>query len=199
MSPRVVRRVVIGVCVAGIAGMIVSSIADNTGAALTAGLVTAIAVLCLIVATAVTGAHGVGIERPAGLRRGGTGRGPGRRRRRRGRAPVPRQRRRQARQGPTVSQSPTSVPRRRRERQRAAGSRAARSHGTKAPRTAERGQQQSGAGVGCTADAPDAPGAARTFTLFTGCRQPENPERMTGSLHLRGRMPMNPVWQRRRR
>jgi hypothetical protein len=43
------------VCVAGIAGMIVSSIADNNGAALTAGLVTAVAVLCLIVATAVTG------------------------------------------------------------------------------------------------------------------------------------------------
>lgn len=34
--------------------MIVSSILDNTGAALTAGLVTAVAVLCLIVATAVT-------------------------------------------------------------------------------------------------------------------------------------------------
>ena len=62
MSPGVVRRVVIVVCVAGIAGMIVSSIADNTGAALTAGLVTAIAVLCLIVATAVTGAQGVGIS-----------------------------------------------------------------------------------------------------------------------------------------
>lgn len=61
MSPTVVRRVVIAVCVAGIAGMIVSSIADNTGAALTAGLVTAIAVLCLIVATAVTGPKGVGI------------------------------------------------------------------------------------------------------------------------------------------
>ena len=62
MSPTVVRRVVIGVCVAGIAGMIVSSIADNTGAALTAGLVTAVAVLCLIVTTAVTGARGVGVS-----------------------------------------------------------------------------------------------------------------------------------------
>lgn len=61
MSPTVVRRVVIAVCVAGIAGMIVSSIADNTGAALTAGLVTAMAVLCLIVATAVTTARGVGV------------------------------------------------------------------------------------------------------------------------------------------
>ena len=61
MSPKVVRRVVIAVCVAGIAGMIVSSIADNTGAALTAGLVTAVAVLCLIVTTAVTGGRGVGV------------------------------------------------------------------------------------------------------------------------------------------
>jgi cobalamin biosynthesis protein CobD/CbiB len=56
VSPGAVRRVVIAVCVAGIAGMIVSSIADNNGAALTAGLVTAVAVLCLIVTTAVTGA-----------------------------------------------------------------------------------------------------------------------------------------------
>ena len=55
MSPRAVRRIVIAVCVAGIGGMIASSIADNNGAALTAGLVTAVAVLCLIVATAVTG------------------------------------------------------------------------------------------------------------------------------------------------
>ena len=53
MSPVAVRRVVIVVCVAGIAGMIASSIADNNGAALTAGLVTVVAVLCLIVATAV--------------------------------------------------------------------------------------------------------------------------------------------------
>jgi hypothetical protein len=54
MSPRAVRRIVLAVCVAGIAGMIVSSINDNNGAALTAGLLTAVAVLCLIVATAVT-------------------------------------------------------------------------------------------------------------------------------------------------
>ncbi|HVF31996.1 MAG TPA: hypothetical protein VM933_03065 [Acidimicrobiales bacterium] len=62
MSPAAVRRVVIVVCVAGIAGMIASSIADNNGAALTAGLVTAVAVLCLIVATAVTGAGRVAAE-----------------------------------------------------------------------------------------------------------------------------------------
>ena len=55
MSAVAVRRAVLAVCVLGIAGMIVSSIADNTGAALTAGLVTAVAVLCAIVATAVGG------------------------------------------------------------------------------------------------------------------------------------------------
>ena len=52
----------LAVCVAGIAGMIVSSIADNTNAAMTFGLVTAVAVLCLMVATAVTGGAKVGAE-----------------------------------------------------------------------------------------------------------------------------------------
>ncbi len=55
MAPRTVRRLVVAVCVLGIAGMIVSSIAEATGAALTFGLVTAVAVLCSIVATAVSG------------------------------------------------------------------------------------------------------------------------------------------------
>ena len=54
VSTRAVRRVVLAVCVAGIAGMIVSSVNDNTGAALTFGLVTTVAVVCLVVATAVT-------------------------------------------------------------------------------------------------------------------------------------------------
>jgi multisubunit Na+/H+ antiporter MnhB subunit len=67
MSPRAVRRIVIAVCVAGIGGMIAGSIADNNGAAMTAGLVTAVAILCLIVATAVTtsppaGAEGAAVE-----------------------------------------------------------------------------------------------------------------------------------------
>jgi hypothetical protein len=51
---RVVRWVVIGVCVVGIAGIIAGSIADNNAVALTFGLVTAAAVLCLMVATAVS-------------------------------------------------------------------------------------------------------------------------------------------------
>jgi hypothetical protein len=51
---RVVRWVVISVCVAGIAGIVAGSIADNNAVALTFGLVTAAAVLCLMVATAVS-------------------------------------------------------------------------------------------------------------------------------------------------
>jgi hypothetical protein len=50
--------VVVAVCGVGVAGMIVSSIADDNGAALTFGLVTAAAVACLMVATAVTGPGG---------------------------------------------------------------------------------------------------------------------------------------------
>jgi len=52
---RVVRWVVIGVCAVGIAGMIGGSAADNSDLALTFGLITAAAILCLMVATAVTG------------------------------------------------------------------------------------------------------------------------------------------------
>jgi hypothetical protein len=54
MSPGAVRLAVVAVCVGGIAGMIVSSIADSTGAALTFGLVTAAAVVSLILVSAVT-------------------------------------------------------------------------------------------------------------------------------------------------
>ena len=52
MSPRAVRLTVIAICVAGIAGMIVSSVADNSGAALTFGALPAVAVLVLIAVTA---------------------------------------------------------------------------------------------------------------------------------------------------
>jgi hypothetical protein len=53
VSARTVRAVVVAVCAAGVAGMIVASVAERNGAALTFGLVTAAAVACLIVATAV--------------------------------------------------------------------------------------------------------------------------------------------------
>lgn len=58
MTLRAVRLTVTAVFVLGIAGMIVASIADNAGAALTAGLVTAVAALCLLVATSVAAAAG---------------------------------------------------------------------------------------------------------------------------------------------
>ena len=46
------------VCLGAIAGMIVASIADNTGAAITFGLVAAVAVVCLILVTATAGPAG---------------------------------------------------------------------------------------------------------------------------------------------
>lgn len=53
MTAGAVRAVVLVICAGGIAGMIISSIADSDGAAITFGLATAVAVLCLMVATAV--------------------------------------------------------------------------------------------------------------------------------------------------
>ncbi len=44
-----------GVCAGGIAGMILGSVTHRDALALTCGLVTVVAVLCLIVATAVAG------------------------------------------------------------------------------------------------------------------------------------------------
>lgn len=55
MAPRVIRVIAMIVCLAvGIPGMIVSSITDHDGAAVTFGLVAAVASLCLIVVSAVT-------------------------------------------------------------------------------------------------------------------------------------------------
>ena len=56
MTVRAVRLIVVAVCVGGITGMIVSSIVGSNGAAVTFGLITAAAVLCSIVATAVANA-----------------------------------------------------------------------------------------------------------------------------------------------
>ena len=53
MTAASVRRATIAVCVVGIAGMIVTSILNHNGAAITFGLVTAVAVLCSMVATTV--------------------------------------------------------------------------------------------------------------------------------------------------
>ena len=64
MSPRAIRRAVIAVCVAGIAGMIAGSIADNNGTAITFGLVTAVAVIGLILVTSVAGPDAFRRQRP---------------------------------------------------------------------------------------------------------------------------------------
>jgi hypothetical protein len=55
VSARAVRRIAVAVCVLGIAGMIITSITDHVGAAITFGVITATAVLCSIVATSVSG------------------------------------------------------------------------------------------------------------------------------------------------
>jgi len=53
MRTRAIRLAVIVVCVGGIAGMIVASVTNHNGAAITFGLVTAVAILCQMVATTV--------------------------------------------------------------------------------------------------------------------------------------------------
>ena len=53
------RAVVLVVFVGGIAGMIVGSVADSNGIAITSGLFTAVAALCLVVATSLEKAPAV--------------------------------------------------------------------------------------------------------------------------------------------
>lgn len=64
LSPRLVRRVVLALCAAGIIGMIVGSIADRTGVAISFGIMTALAMLGLILVTSVTGPEAFGGSRP---------------------------------------------------------------------------------------------------------------------------------------
>jgi len=68
MSPRTIRRLVVAVFVVGIAGMIVGSIADDNGVAVTFGLLSAAAAVGLILVTASAPA---GAFTPAGDKRGG--------------------------------------------------------------------------------------------------------------------------------
>ena len=58
VSLTAVRWIVTAVCALGIAGMIVASVNDNNDAALTFGLLTSAAVVCLVVATAVAKSGG---------------------------------------------------------------------------------------------------------------------------------------------
>jgi hypothetical protein len=72
MSAGVVRIIVMVVCAAGVAGMIVTSVLGHNGAALTFGLITAVAVLCMMVATAVTTTPGLAGLSPSGVPSGPT-------------------------------------------------------------------------------------------------------------------------------
>ena len=58
MRARAVRSIVLVVCALGVVGMILASVADANGAALTFGLLTVSAVACLIVATTVANERG---------------------------------------------------------------------------------------------------------------------------------------------
>jgi len=60
ISPRGIRRIVIGVCALAIVGMIVSSITTHNGIAIATGLIAAVAILCLILVTAVAGPEAFG-------------------------------------------------------------------------------------------------------------------------------------------
>jgi len=53
MDPKLLRRIVLVVFVGGIAGMVVGSIMDNNGTAITFGIITAVAALALILTTAL--------------------------------------------------------------------------------------------------------------------------------------------------
>ncbi len=55
MSPRAIRQIAVAVSLAGIAGIIYGSIAENNGVAVTSGLVTAVGALVIILVTSVAG------------------------------------------------------------------------------------------------------------------------------------------------
>ena len=64
ISPRWIRRIVLAVCGLAIAGMIASSITSHNGVAIALGLVAAVAVLCLMLVTAVAGPGAFGPPPP---------------------------------------------------------------------------------------------------------------------------------------
>ena len=53
MDPKLLRRTVLVIFLGGIAGMVVGSIMDNNGTAITFGIITAVAALALILTTAL--------------------------------------------------------------------------------------------------------------------------------------------------
>jgi hypothetical protein len=64
ISPRWIRRIVLVVCALAIVGMIVASITSHTGVAIALGITAAVAVLCLMLVTAVAGPEAFGRAQP---------------------------------------------------------------------------------------------------------------------------------------
>ena len=64
ISPRWIRRIVLVVCALAIAGMIVASITSHNGVAIALGTVAAVAVICLMLVTAVAGPEAFGRPQP---------------------------------------------------------------------------------------------------------------------------------------
>lgn len=60
ISPRAIRRIVLAVCILAIAGMIISSVTSHNGVAIATGLTAAVAIVCLILVTAVAGPEAFG-------------------------------------------------------------------------------------------------------------------------------------------
>jgi len=76
VSVKTVRTVALVICAAGIAGMIVTSILNHNGAAVTFGLVSAVAVVCTMVAKAVAAETEHRLSQPGGAGLGAVGPGP---------------------------------------------------------------------------------------------------------------------------
>jgi hypothetical protein len=64
ISPRWIRRIVLVVCASAIAGMIVASVTTHNGVAIALGITAAVAVLCLMLVTAIAGPEAFGQSAP---------------------------------------------------------------------------------------------------------------------------------------
>jgi hypothetical protein len=64
ISPLWIRRIVLVVCALAIAGMIIASITTHTGVAIALGVTAAVAVMCLMLVTAVAGPEAFGRAQP---------------------------------------------------------------------------------------------------------------------------------------
>ena len=64
ISPRWIRRIVLVVCALAIAGMIAASVTSHNGIAIALGMTAAVAVVCLMLVTAVAGPGSFGPAQP---------------------------------------------------------------------------------------------------------------------------------------